>query len=96
MNTSLNKADVSAFFDTVTTHDSLVAINTYTLSITQGANTTVTVIRGSSVLADGAGLNSGDVLTVYVTGGSMTINGVAAASGDTLTVAGNVTIVSAT
>lgn len=94
VDTGKDLADVTNFFESVTTPDDLVATNSYTLSVTQAANTTVTVIRAGVVLADGAGLNAGDVLTVFVTGGTMTINGTAAASGDSVTVADDVTIVS--
>lgn len=94
VDTAKELCDVTNFFESVTTPDDLVATNSYTLSVTQGANTTVTVIRAGVVLDNGAGLNAGDVLTVFVTGGTMTINGTAAASGASVTVADDVTIVS--
>lgn len=94
VDTAKDLCDVTDFFETVTTPDDLVAINANTLSISQAANTTITVIRNGVVLSDGAGLNLGDVLTVYITGGTMTINGTAADNGASVTVDGNVTIVS--
>ena len=94
VNTALELADVSSFFTTVTTPDTLVAESDYTLTVTEAEDTDVTVIRNGVVIPTGTGLRVGDVLTVFVTGGTMTINGEAADSGDSATVAGNVTIVS--
>lgn len=90
-------ADVSTFFDSVTTPDTLQPVSpasSYTLSITQAENTTVTVTRGGTALSDGASLASGDVLTITVTGGTVTVNGTAFTSGDTFNVTGNVAVVS--
>lgn len=89
-------ADVSHFFDTVVTPDTIsgTAIDEYTLTITQAAGTTINVSDGNTVLGDGATIEDGDVLTISVTGGTITVNGSAFTSGDTHTVAGNVTVVS--
>ena len=99
LNVDLSKdlADVSTFFDTVTTPDTLQPKNppvpaTYTLSITEGSGTTVEVMRSGVELMDGATLNAGDVLTITVVGGTVTVNGVAFTSGDTYTVTGNVLV----
>lgn len=99
LNVDLSKdlADVSTFFDTVTTPDTLQPKNppvpaTYTLSITEGSGTTVEVMRSGVELMDGDTLNAGDVLTITVVGGTVTVNGVAFTSGDTYTVTGNVIV----
>lgn len=94
VDTAKELCDVSQFFDTVTTPDTLVPETEYSLTITQGEDTEVTVIRSGVVIPTGTGLNTGDVLTVFVTGGTMTINSEAATSGTEVTVAGNVAIVS--
>lgn len=89
-----DKADVSNFFATVTTPDTLVAKTSYTLDITAAANTTVTVIKNGETLSDGATIYAGDALTITVTGGTVTVNGTGFISGDTHNVTGNVTVVS--
>lgn len=100
LNVDLGKdlADVSTFFDEVTTPDTLQAksapASSYNLSITQAEDTTVTVTRGGTALSNNASLSAGDVLTITVTGGTVTVNGEAFTSGNTYTVAGNVTVVS--
>lgn len=91
------KANLTNFFDQVTTCDTLQAASpasAYTLSITEDSGTTVTVERNGVELNDGASLNSGDVLTISVTGGTIEVNGSAFTSGNTYNVTGNVTIVS--
>lgn len=99
LNVDLSKdlADVSTFFDTVTTPDTLQpktppAPTTYTLSIVEGSGTTVEVMRSGVELMDGDTLNAGDVLTITVVGGTVTVNGVPFTSGDTYTVTGNVLV----
>lgn len=87
-------ANVNNFFDTVVTPDSLQSTNSYTLTIEQAEDTTVTVTRNGSTLNSGDSISSGDVLTISVTGGTLTVNGETFTSGDTLTVSGNVTVVS--
>ena len=98
INVDLGKdlADVSTFFDEVTTPDMLQPkqAQTYKLSITQATNTTVTVKRNNVTLANNADISAGDVLTITVTGGTVTVNGSAFTSGNTYTVAGNTTVVS--
>lgn len=101
LNVDLSKdlADVSTFFDTVTTPDTLQpktppTPTTYTLHITEATGTTVNVTRNSTTLSDGATLNAGDVLTISVVGGTVTVNGAAFTSGDTYTVSGDVAVVS--
>lgn len=86
-------ADVSTFFDTVTTPDDLDVL-TYSLTITQAVDTTVTVTKDGQAITSGATLNKNDVLTISVTGGTLTVNGNAFTSGQTLTVTGNVVVVS--
>ena len=92
VNTKLNPVNEDTFFSTVQTPDTVTA--SYTLTITQATDTTVTVTRGGTALASGAGLAAGDVLTISVTGGTITVNGTAFTSGNTHTVSGNVTVVS--
>lgn len=90
----LDRADVSAFFTAVTTPDTLTAKTAYTLSVTQAANTTVTVKKGSATVASGATIHAGDVLKISVTGGTITVNGTGFISGDMHVVTGNVAVVS--
>ena len=87
-------ADVSSFFDDVTTPDTLAANTAYTLTITQASNTTVSVTRNGVALQTGATIYQGDALTISVTGGTETVNGTAWISGDTHNVTGNVAVVS--
>lgn len=89
-----NLADVSEFFDAVTTPDTLVAKTTYTLTITEGDGTEVTVTKGGVALETGTSIQSGDALTISVTGGTITVNGTAFISGNTHNVTGNVAVVS--
>lgn len=86
--------DVSSFFTTVTTPDDLVGSTEYKLTLTQGAGTTLTVKRGSAVLANNAAIYVGNVLTITVTGGTVTVNGTAFISGNMHVVTGNTTVVS--
>lgn len=87
-------ADVSSFFDNVTTPDSLTAKTAYTLTITQATGTTVTVMRNGTALSSGANVYQGDVLTISVTGGTITVNSTPFISGNMHVVSGNVTVVS--
>lgn len=87
-------ADVSAFFDQVTTPDALTAKTHYTLSLTQAQDTTLTVKRGSETLANNATVNAGDVLKITCTGGTITVNGTDFISGDMHVVTGNTTVIS--
>lgn len=91
----LDKANVSSFFNAVTTPDTLLPKNTYQLTISQASGTTVSVTREGTPLANGATIQVGDVLTISVTGGTITVNDEAFTSGNTHTVAGNVVVVSA-
>jgi phi13 family phage major tail protein len=89
-----NLANVSSFFSTVVTPDTLVAKTSYKLTITQAANTTVTVKRGGVALATNADIYAGDVLTITVTGGTVEVNSTAFISGDMHVVTGATTVVS--
>jgi len=96
---SKDLANVESFFSTVTTPDQLQpktpVVTTYTLHITEAAETTVTVIRGADEeLADGATLNPDDVLTISCVGGTLTVNGITFTSGNTQTVASDINVVS--
>ena len=97
LNVDLGKglADVSTFFDEVTTPDTLEAKAKYNLAVTAASGTTVTVKRNGATVTPGTNvLSAGDVITVTCTGGTMTLNGEAFTSGNTHTVAANVTIAS--
>ncbi|MCQ2308209.1 MAG: hypothetical protein MJ000_11720 [Bacteroidales bacterium] len=94
VDTVLGKADVSTFFDTVTTPDQLQPVQAYDLTITQADGTTVTVKKNGVSLLSGAIVYAGDVLYIEVTGGTLTVNGEPFTSGQTHTVAGNVTVAS--
>lgn len=89
-----NLADVSTFFDAVTTIDDLTAKTPYSLSITQATGTTVTVTRKGVALANNASIYEGDVLVITCTGGTLTVNSNSFVSGSSLTVSGNVTVTS--
>lgn len=82
----------SAFFSAVATPDT--SFPAYSLTITEAANTTLTVTRNGVVLASGAAIFAGDVLTITVTGGTVKVNNAAFTSGNTHTVSGNTTVVS--
>lgn len=89
-------ADVSTFFDSVTTPDTIStgAGTQFTLTITQAANTQINVTRNNTVLGNGAQITAGDILKISVAGGTITVNGASFTSGNTHTVASNVTVVS--
>ena len=89
-----NLASVSSFFVTVTTPDTLTAKTSYKLTISQAANTTVTVKRGNETLANNADIYAGDVLTITVTGGTVQVNSTAFISGDMHVVTGATSVVS--
>jgi len=89
-----NLASVTNFFDAVVTPDTLVGKTSYKLTISQAANTTVSVKRGGIALATNADIYSGDVLTITVTGGTVTVNGTGFISGDMHVVTGAVAVVS--
>lgn len=90
----VNKADVSTFFDEVTTPDDLEAKTAYSLTITQAEGTTVSVKRNGKALASGATIYAGDKLLISVIGGTLTVNSEAFTSGSIHTVAANVTVAS--
>lgn len=94
VDTSKGLADVSDFFENVTTPDTLTGNTAYTLTITQASNTTVTVTRNGTALSSGANIYQGDVLTISVTGGTVTVDGSSFISGDMHVVNGNVSVVS--
>lgn len=89
-----NKADVSAFFTAVTTPDSITGNTSYTLTITQANNTTLTVVRHGVALANNAVIYAGDELKITVTGGTVKVNNVAFTSGDIHVVTGATAVVS--
>lgn len=87
-----NIADLSTFFDVVTTCDTLAAKTKYKLTITQALNTTISVTRGGVALANNADIYAGDHLRITVTGGTLTVDGTAFTSGDIHVVTGNTTV----
>lgn len=90
----LNKADVTNFFDVVTTPDDIVATTHYTLTINEAEGTQVAVKRNGVALKNGAIINADDILVISVTGGTVTVNGTAHTSGDPIRVSNNVTVAS--
>lgn len=72
----------------------------YTLSISAGANSAITVTRNGSTLSNGATVYYGDALKVYFSVnsgyalGTHTVNGSTFTSGNTHSVTGNVSVVS--
>lgn len=86
--------NVSSFFSSVQTPDSLVAKTAYTLTITQDAGTTLTVKRNGVTLSGSDPIYVGDQLQITVTGGTVTVNTVAFTSGDIHVVSGNTAVVS--
>lgn len=96
VDTGLELADVSAFFDSVTTPDDIsTSVTTnYKLTIVQASNTTVTVKKGNTTLSNNASLTSGDVLTITVTGGTVEVNGQPFTSDGQFTVHSSVVVVS--
>ena len=96
INTDVGKglANVTNYFTTVQTPDTIVAKTSYKLTITQAANTTVTVKRNGHVLATNSDIYAGDELLITVTGGTLTVDGVAFTSGDIHVVTGATAVVS--
>lgn len=78
----------------------VTSATTYSLTISQGSNTTITVKRNGSTLSNGAILMTGDSLTISISANTgytlttRTVNGNTFANG-TYTVSGNVTVKSA-
>lgn len=76
------------------------AARTFTLSISAGTGSTITVRRGSTTLANGASITYGDTLTITCTPNTnyklltLTLNGSSISSGSTHTVKGAVSVVS--
>ena len=85
-------ATQSQFFATVATPDTVFPA--YTLTITQAANTTVSVTRNGVPLSSGAVIFEGDELKITVTGGTVKVNGASFTSGNTMDVLGDTTVVS--
>lgn len=92
-------ANVETFFDDVTTPDTLVGNSSYTLAITQGEGTSVSVTANGKAIANGATIFEGQQLKISVSAtgagnASVTVNSDEWFSGDIHVVAGNVTVVS--
>ena len=93
----------SAHTDAMLPKITLTATDTalsYTLSVSAGAGSSVTVKRGSTSLSNGATINYGDKLTITFSAstgynlGTHTVNGTTFTSGNTHTVSGDVKVVS--
>lgn len=89
-----NLADVSTFFEEVTTPDTLTQKTARSLTVTQASNTTLTVKRNGVTLSASDPIYDGDQLLITVTGGTVKVNNVAFTSGDIHVVSGNTTVVS--
>lgn len=93
--TALGKADVTQFFDAVTTPDTLTALVPATgkLFLDAATGTTITVTKDGVELADYASLTQGDELIITSANGTLFVNGAPFTSGDLYTVAtGNVQV----
>ena len=91
------RIDADTWFDAVVTPDTLStgpSVTEYSLTITEAADTTVSVVRNGKALASGAKIYEGDQLKISVTGGTIVVNSDEWFSGDIHVVAGNVTVVS--
>ena len=88
VNASLGLADVSTFFDTVTTPDDLTPASSYTLTFSAATGYTCTVTRRGVALATGADIYSGDELKIVGTGtnASVRVNGQVFPNGSILVV----------
>ena len=93
-------ADVSAFFDTVTTPDTLTTKTEYTLTLNPVQGTTLTVTRGGAQLANNSKIYEDDVLVITASATSpstaaiyINSSGTPFTSGGSYTVTGNTTIV---
>lgn len=90
------KSDLSNFFTTVLTPDTILPLATYTLTKTVGAGTTLViqdVVKGT-YLDNNDTIRIGDQLRITVTGGTVTVNGSGFISGDIHIVDGTTTVVS--
>ena len=89
----LGLVDVTSFFNTVQTPDTIVPKTTYELTITVGAGASNPVVKRNGVaLADGDTIYAGDQLQISVVNGTVKVNNVAFTSGDIHVVTGNTTI----
>lgn len=73
VNASLGLADLSTFFDSVTTPDDLTPLTSHTLTFSAASGYTCTVTRRGVTLATGADIYSGDELKIVGTGSSATV-----------------------
>lgn len=95
-----DRANLTTFFNQVTTCDTLPQGQYVTLSLTVAADTEVEISDGEIATAYSAGTYTvtdfkvGDMIILTCTGGTMTVNGTSFSSGAQLTLNGNATIVS--
>lgn len=65
--------DLTHFFDTVQTPDTITPKTPYTVTITQGTGTTGFVVKDGSMIASGATVHAGDVISVNSNGSVATV-----------------------
>lgn len=97
VNSPEDKIDADTWFSAVVTPDTLStgpSVTEYSLTITEAADTTVSVVRNGKKLASGAKIYEGDQLRISVEGGTLEVNSDEWFSGDIHVVSGNVTVVS--
>lgn len=96
MTVAEGKADVSNFFTTVLTPDTILPLAAYTLNKTVGAGTTLVIQNAvtGTYLDDHDTIRAGNQLKITVTGGTVTVNGSDFISGDIHIVSGTTTVVS--
>lgn len=95
MNVDLGSADVSAFFDAVTTPDDLHSLTSYTLTLTKsGAAAYATVKRNGVTLTNGATIYAGDRLEITFDSATTNceVDGNTWNTGDIHIVVGNTTV----
>lgn len=93
VNAGLDLADVTGFFSSVQTPDTIVPKTTYELTITVGVGASNPEVKRNGVaLDDGDTIYAGDQLQISVVNGTVKVNNVAFTSGDIHVVTGNTTI----
>ena len=65
--------DLTHFFDSVQTPDTITPKTPYTVTITQGTGTTGFVVKDGSMIASGATVHAGDVISVNSNGSVATV-----------------------
>lgn len=89
-----NLADVSTFFDEVTTPDTLTAKTDLSLTVTQAEGTTLKVLRNGVQLSSSDKVHAGDELVIICIGGTITVNSASFENGGTYIVSEATTVTS--